>query len=200
MEVPLEPGEIEGARAQIRQAMPDRQRMVCLHVGAAHPSKMWPIERFTELAQRLGDMGWGIILIGTQNERELTGQIARALSPGSILDVAGMTNLFQMAALIDAADLFIGNDSGPLHIAIARGRPTIGLVGAGKPRYFMYDRQEAVILKNPDPAQLYDCLERKEIPIEWKIPVNEVFEHAVRLLPKPLEQAAMFPLPRKTDD
>ncbi|TAJ07297.1 MAG: glycosyltransferase family 9 protein [Nitrospirae bacterium] len=179
-EFPLEPAEIQQARDQVRQAMPDRHRMVCLHVGATHAAQLWPIERFLDLARRLQAEGDGIVLIGTKEERSLTEQLAGSLPPGAVLNVAGMTDLFQMAAFIDVADLFIGNDSGPMHVAIARRRPTIGLIGPGRTRYHRYAPDEAVILKNPLP---FDIRDRKDAAFPWAITVDEVYAAARNLLP-----------------
>jgi ADP-heptose:LPS heptosyltransferase len=178
-EFPLEPWDIDRAQACIRQALPNRSHVVCFHVGASHPSQLWPIDCFKELAKRLQAEGCEIVLIGTREERELTNQVAAELPEGSTLNVAGTTDLFEMAALIDASDLFVGNDSGPMHVAIARRRPTIGLIGPGKPRYHCYEPHEAVILKNPG---YYDIKEHKDTFFPWRLTVEEVYEKAKGLL------------------
>ena len=178
-EFPLEPHEIEAAQDRIRRAMPARQHVVCLHVGATHAAQLWPLDRFKELARRLVADGCGIVLVGTRDEYDLTEQVVAGLPQGSYLNTTGTTDLFQMAALIDVAHLFIGNDSGPMHVAIARRRPTIGLIGPGKPRYHLYEPGEAVILRNPVAMDIED---RKETAFPWAITVDEVYEKAQELL------------------
>lgn len=179
-ECPLDPQEIETARDRIRRALPTRRRVVCLHVGATHSAQLWPVERFKELAKRLVADGCGIVLVGTKDEDSLAVQVVEGLPHGSYLNTTGTTDLFQMAALIDVAHLFIGNDSGPMHVAIARRRPTIGLIGPGKPRYHLYEPHEAVILKN---AVSRDIVDRKESCYPWAITVEEVYGKAQELLP-----------------
>ena len=178
-ECPLVSQEIEAARDRIRRAMPTRHRVVCLHVGAMHFAQLWPLDRFRELATRLVAEGCGIVLVGTRNEYILTEQVVEGLPQGSYLNTTGTTDLFQMAALIDVSHLFIGNDSGPMHVAIARRRPTIGLIGPGKPRYHLYEPDEAVILRNPVAMDIKD---RKEAAFPWMISVEEVYETARKLL------------------
>ena len=178
-EFPLEPHEIEEARTRIHTVMSDRKRVVCIHAGASFTAKLWPIDRFCKLAKMLEADGCGIVLIGTSEERELSKHIAEGLSEGNCLDATGNTNLFQMAALIDNCNLFIGNDSGPMHIAISRKCPAIGLIGPGKPRYYQYKPNEAVIIKN---SILPDTKENKEIDFPWTITVEDVYEKARKLL------------------
>lgn len=179
MEFPLEPGEVRNAQEAIRTALPVKRRIVCLHVGATYASKFWPLYRFIELAKRFATDGDGLVLIGTKEERCLTERLAASLPSGTVLDVAGKTTLFQMAAYIDASDLFIGNDSGPMHVAIARRKPTIGLIGPGRPRYHRYEPDEAVMLLNPVP---FDIGDRKDAAFPWAITVDEVYAAARDLL------------------
>ncbi len=178
-ECPLEPQEIEAAWDRIRRAMPTRHRVVCLHVGATHSGKLWPVDRFKEVAKRLVADGFGIVLVGTHDEYVLTEQIVEGLPQGSYLNTIGTTDLFQMAALIDVAQLFIGNDSGPMHVAIARRRPTIALIGPGIPRYYRYEPDEAAILKDP---VLGGARVHKNAVFQWSITVDEVYEKARELL------------------
>jgi len=178
-EFPLAPGEIETARERIRRSLPGKERIICLHVGATHKAQLWPIDRFIELARRCQADGHGIVLIGTADEQPLTQQVARSLPSGTVLDVAGTTTLFEMAALIAAADLFIGNDSGPLHVAIARRRPTIGLIGPGRARYHRYSPDEAVIIRNP---VVCDIQNMKNRAFPWAITVDDVYDKAQALL------------------
>jgi heptosyltransferase-1 len=178
-ECPLTLQEIEEARSRVRRAMPVRDRIICLHVGATHAAQLWPIDRFQELARKLEADGYGMVLLGTRAERALTDQITSVLQTGSYLDAVGTTDLFQMAALIEVSHLFIGNDSGPLHVAIARRRPTIGLIGPGKPRYHLYEPDEAVILRNPIAMDIKD---RKEAAFPWTLSVEEVYGAARKLL------------------
>ena len=91
--------------------------------GATHrPGKRWPVERFAAVATELAGHGVTPVLLGIGAEAPLTGRI-RALSPAAI-DLAGKTDLADIAALARAAQGALGNDTGPMHLIAAAGCPT----------------------------------------------------------------------------
>jgi len=182
MDFPIEDHERASAEAWIQEIMPGCNRIVCMHVGASTEAKRWPLENFCNLALRFVSIGCGIVLIGTQQERIHTEKIEKILPSGNCLNSAGSTDLFRMGAIIDASDLFIGNDSGPMHIAIARKKPTIGLIGPYHPRFHKYPKEEATIIRNPTPIDGYDAIAVKESDYRWEIPVDLVFSEAMKLL------------------
>lgn len=92
---------------------PRTGRRVVIHPGAAQPVREWPRERFAELARRLAAQGWEVDLIDT-----------RLPDLGALLD------------RLAAADRFIGNDSGPGHLAALLGVPTFTIFGPQLPELF----------------------------------------------------------------
>jgi ADP-heptose:LPS heptosyltransferase len=91
--------------------------------GAAHrPGKRWPVERFAAAATELSGHGFAPVLLGVGAETSLTGRI-RALQPAAI-DLAGQTDLADIAALARGARGALGNDTGPMHLIAAAGTPT----------------------------------------------------------------------------
>jgi heptosyltransferase I len=90
--------------------------------GAGKPDKLWPMERFRELASRLDDVlvVWG------------PGEAERAKAVGA--RVAPPTNLRELAWLLQKAQVVIGGDTGPLHLAAALGTKVVGLYGPTSPR------------------------------------------------------------------
>ena len=101
--------------------------LIGLQVSAGFPTKRWPAERFAELAARLGRRRGGrIVIVGSEAERAELMAFAAGIEPEPRV-AAGRTDLPTLAALLDRLDLFIGNDSGPTHIAAAMGRPTLFL-------------------------------------------------------------------------
>jgi len=100
-----------------------------VNAGAGWPSKLWPAERYGSVAQYMGrELGLPTLIVwGSPAEREEAERIAAASEgharPGP------PTTLPQLAALARRARLFIGSDTGPLHLAAAVGTPCVGLYG-----------------------------------------------------------------------
>jgi len=103
--------------------------------GAAESSRsrMWPLERFAELADMLIEKySAKIIFIGSADETDLIDKIRLKMKNGSI-NAAGRFSLIETFALIERCKAFISNDTGPMHIAAAQGVRTIGLFGPNTP-------------------------------------------------------------------
>lgn len=109
------------------------ERVAILNPGATWHSKRWLPERFGATARYLRDRyGYTSVAVwGNSLDRSMASDIV-ATSNGSAI-LAPETDLQHLAALIETADLFISNDTGPLHMAVAVGTRTIGLYGATKP-------------------------------------------------------------------
>jgi lipopolysaccharide heptosyltransferase I len=95
---------------------------VVLLPGAGKPQKQWPIDRFAELARRIG--GDALVVWGPGEE-----ELARNVGA----EVAPPTKLRELAWTLKHARLVIGADTGPLHLAAALGTPLIGLYGPTDP-------------------------------------------------------------------
>src|SRR5262249_21329589 len=96
-----------------------------LGVGSRWITKRWPTEHFATLAgwaQAL--FGGTAVFIGTRDEAALSRVMAARLR-GPTCDCTGRTNLPQLVALLARADVVVANDTGPLHLAAALGRPVI---------------------------------------------------------------------------
>lgn len=117
--------------------IPGYENAIVLLPGAGKANKLWPIERFRELAKRIGPKAlavWG------PGERELADAIGARVAPP--------TNLRQLAWILQKAALVIGADTGPLHLADALGTRVIGLYGPTDPR------------RNGPYGQLQHCIDR----------------------------------------
>jgi len=108
---------------------------VVIAVGAAWPTKMWPADSFRELAAAFGSNGYGVAAIGSGSDREAGAIAAR----GGAVDLTGRTSLAAVAALLSRASLFVGGDSGTLHMARAARIPAIALFGPTGPEQFRFD-------------------------------------------------------------
>lgn len=104
-------------------------KLVAIHPGASCPSKIWPNERFALVADKLvKKYAARILLVAGPRDIVLAENILRYMHH-PLINLAGKTSLSQLASLLKRCDLFISNDSGPVHIASALGIPVISIFG-----------------------------------------------------------------------
>lgn len=109
---------------------------VALGPGANRPGRRWPAERFGAVAAWMMErFGVGSLVLGSAADAELAATVART-SGGAAVSLAGRTDIRLAAAVAEASSLFVGNDSGPMHIAAAVGTPVVGLFGPSNPERF----------------------------------------------------------------
>ncbi len=102
--------------------------------GAAYGSaKCWLPDRYAALADCLiADFDADVILFGTDREREVAGRIAVGMRHRPV-NLAGQTSIGDLPALFASCDLFVGNDSGAMHVAAAVGLPVVAIFGPTDP-------------------------------------------------------------------
>jgi lipopolysaccharide heptosyltransferase I len=105
---------------------------VILNPGAGWPSKIWPADRYGELAQRLMKSHGlpSLAVWGSREELPLAERIVAASHGHARL--APPTSMTQLAAVCRRAAVFVGSDTGPMHLAVAVGTPTISLHGPSR--------------------------------------------------------------------
>jgi heptosyltransferase-2 len=120
-------------RLQAEGAVPGVPR-IAIGAGAAFGSaKCWPPGRFAAVASRfIDDFQGAVILFGTSSERKICSRIAAAMHQPAI-NLAGRTSIAELPALLAACQLFVGNDSGAMHVAAAAGVPVVGIFGPTDP-------------------------------------------------------------------
>ncbi|HEU5318579.1 MAG TPA: glycosyltransferase family 9 protein [Chloroflexota bacterium] len=103
------------------------------NAGMTMPSKRWPAARFAALADRLVvEAGARVVVVGHGTDAPIARQMRVAMKQPSV-DLVGQTSIGQLAALLRRADLYVGNDSLPLHLGVAVGTPVIGIFGPTDP-------------------------------------------------------------------
>ena len=97
--------------------------------------KRWGIEGFIEIADRLIDRGFGILLLGGSEDRAVSETLTAGLSYGAdrIVDMTGRTDWGGTAALLRVGGFFVGNDSGTAHAAVAAGARAVVVFGPTDP-------------------------------------------------------------------
>ncbi|MBI1884390.1 MAG: lipopolysaccharide heptosyltransferase II [Chlamydiae bacterium] len=146
--------------------------------------KRWSPSLYGRLA-RLMMESWNarVILIGTVKDEKIFQEMRKEAGP-SLISVVGDTNLREMAALLKASDLYVGNDSGPTHLAHAMKVPLIALFGPQDPKITgPYGEGRAkVIFRNKGcqvPCYRPECETNRCID---EITVEEVFQAAAEIL------------------
>ncbi len=110
--------------------------LVAIHPGSPIALKRWKPERYAKLADWLiAQKRAEILFVGVQDEIPIVTQIQGYMREQST-NLAGKTTFQQLASILYISHIFIGNDSGPMHLAAAVGIPTIGLYGPGDPARF----------------------------------------------------------------
>ncbi|MBI3444154.1 MAG: glycosyltransferase family 9 protein [Magnetospirillum sp.] len=122
------------AEAEAARLIPDGTPVLALGPTANWGAKQWPAERFAELARRLTASdgilpGARVALFGAAAERESVRALLDSVPDGRLIDLVGRCDLGVAAACLRRASLYIGNDSGLMHMAAAAGIPTLGLFG-----------------------------------------------------------------------
>jgi lipopolysaccharide heptosyltransferase I len=143
------------AEALLRErGIAEGDRFVLLAPSSAWETKQWGDEGFAALARHFLGHSVPAVLVGAGNDRELCAAVARK-APG-VADLCGRTSLGELAALIRRAAAVVANDSGPLHLAVASGRPVAAVFGPTDPLWSgPYGHADAVAWSRPDCAPCY---------------------------------------------
>jgi ADP-heptose:LPS heptosyltransferase len=116
--------------------------------------KTWPLERFSRIAIRLlgadGPMRGGrLMVLGGAGERKTCQGLKDCVPRNRFIDLAGQVDLVTAFACLKRARLFIGNDSGTMHLAAAAGIPTLGLFGPSDDRRYAPWGPQARLIRGP---------------------------------------------------
>ena len=169
--------------------VPAGQRLVAIHPFAANPHRGWRLEDFATLAARFSDQGFTPLLLGAPGDRSDL-DAARALFGEDAVDLVGKCSIRVTMSLLKLCSLFVGNDSGVMHLAAAAGIPLVALFGPQSPvKFGPWSKRSGVIYKKfdcspcrqifftecePSPSQRPACIEA--------ITVDEVFAEGMALL------------------
>ncbi len=134
MDLAVPPAEMQKARDLLVRhlgGLPDC--LIALHPTGSAPYKRWPLERYAEVGKFIQERYQApILIISGGQDRPIAEKLAAQL-PGPALVTGGRYPLLNVAALLSHCRLLVANDSGPLHMALALGIPTIALLGADHP-------------------------------------------------------------------
>lgn len=137
VEMPLDPAAAARVDERLRDAgVPSDARLAVLHVSAGNPFRRWPAERFAELAAKLATAPLPLHVVVTSGPSEAEAAVRVAIEArhlasddGERIVRCGEFDLEELAALVTRSALYIGGDSGPLHIAATTRTPVVALFG-----------------------------------------------------------------------
>jgi ADP-heptose:LPS heptosyltransferase len=151
---PVPPPDLSWAAADIARFRLADPYVLLIPGGSAHrPQKRWPVASYVELAHRIAAAGIAPVVVGGPAETPLGAAIAGVVPAAR--DLTGKTGFGDIAALGRAARRTIGNDTGPVHLAVAGGSPaTILYSAASDPALTAPRGRDVVILRRTDLATL----------------------------------------------
>ncbi len=165
-----EPDRAWAAQWLARHGLTTDTGIVALHPGAGGTAKLWIAARWSQIADALLERGLTVVVTGGNGERDLVMAVADGMARPP-LTLVGETTIGQLAALYARCALVLGVDSGPLHLAVAAGAPTIALFGPGDHQRFgpWGDPQRQVVLRSGlwcSPCGVLDVCPRGTAPSE----------------------------------
>ncbi|MDD5292318.1 MAG: glycosyltransferase family 9 protein [Candidatus Omnitrophica bacterium] len=117
----------EWAEFFLKEHNTEGNRIVLIHAQASCPSRLWPQDYYNRLVEDIIDIYKAkIIYVGIIKDENIK-------ESENIINMTGRTSISQLASMIKRSDLLISNDSGPVHIAVALGRPVISIFGRNQP-------------------------------------------------------------------
>ena len=155
-----------------------------INPGATYGSaKRWYPEKFAEVARKYADR-YDILLFGGPNEVGMANEIESALKGINVTNLAGKTSIAELCSFIGGLDLFITNDSGPMHVAAAYQVPTLAIFGPTRHLETSQWRNEKSVIVRHD-MECAPCMKR-ECPLGHhecmkSITSDEVIEAVTKL-------------------
>ncbi|HQZ39732.1 MAG: putative lipopolysaccharide heptosyltransferase III [Acidobacteria bacterium] len=178
VEMPLTPDAIERVDKRLRDAgVAADARLAILHVSAGNPFRRWPADRFAALAAALASdaQPLRVVITSGPSEADAASRVALearrlAADDGTRIVRIGEFDLEELAALITRARLYIGGDSGPLHIAATTPTPVVALFGPTLPPRSLPWRDPALpsIGVEVGPLPCRPCHQRRCVPGDFR--------------------------------
>lgn len=124
--------------------------LIAIQAGASQEKRQWRTQNFVFLIEKLlRDTGARIILTGTKKELSIIEPIVAAVSSPNVAVAAGHTSIPQLAALLEASDILVTGDTGPMHISVAVGTPVVAMFLASALGYETGPYDEGSIVVQP---------------------------------------------------
>jgi lipopolysaccharide heptosyltransferase II len=168
------PMDSPGALTNLLESLGQGFPWAVLHPGATAPSRRYRTDAWAQVVRGLLELGWRLVLTGTEDERRLEREILAALPPAllpAVHGVMGRLDLAGLSGLLSTAPMLISNNTGPVHLAAAAGTPVVDLYALTNPQHapwrvahrtLYHDVPCKYCYKSVCPLAHNDCLQRIE--------------------------------------
>jgi heptosyltransferase-1 len=174
--IPVDPVAERWAEEQIRKR--NLVKFAILNPGAGWGSKCWPVTRFGELARKLAELGIFSLINFGPGEEKLVADVEEA-SQGTAQRFS--CSLSELIALTRRAALFVGGDTGPLHLAVALSTPSVALFGPTDPARNGPYGGRAIVVRSPESVTTYKRSSDLENGLA-SVSVEQVFAAAQQIM------------------
>jgi heptosyltransferase-1 len=176
--------EVEKVKKFIEENTLGGYKIITVHISAGNKFRDWGVENLVKLTSLLGQQSdVKIVLLGTSEDQRAEEEILKK-SKASLLSLVGKLNLREVKDLISHSSLFVGPDSGPMHIAASTSTPIVALFGPTLPAHFApWQAKAFVIEKELDcrPCKQRNCI-YKDFRCLRSINPEEVYRACLRFI------------------
>jgi heptosyltransferase-1 len=176
--------EVEKVKKFIDEHRLEGHKIITIHISAGNEFRNWGVDNLVKLSDLLGQLpGVQIVLIGTNEDQKAEEEILKK-SKARLISMVGKLNLREVRELISRSALFVGPDSGPMHIAASTQTSIVALFGPTLPAHFSpWQARASLIEKNFDcrPCKQRRCI-YKDFRCLRSITPEEVFQACLRFI------------------
>ncbi len=148
------PDDARARAASLLAGGADGETVVVVHAGGGREIKQWNLDRFADVANRLAaSHGATIVLSGDAGDGPLVDAVKAEISPSvRCVDLVDRADLVTLAAVLEAADLLVTGDTGPMHLASALDVPLVAVFGPSDPARWGPTSARARVVRVPLPC------------------------------------------------
>jgi ADP-heptose:LPS heptosyltransferase len=132
--------------------------IVTVHPGGGRFQKLWTVSGFATIADWLAAGEYQVVFVGGPGELDRTGEIISLLNHQTY-NLVGLLSLGELMALFEISSLFLGNDSGPMHLAAAMGTPLVGMFGYADENRWGPRSEKSIVLRGEE--RCHDCSKKE---------------------------------------
>jgi len=132
--------------------------IVTVHPGGGRLQKLWTVSGFATIADWLAAGDYQVVFIGGPGELKRTSDITSLLRHQTY-NLVGILSLGELMALFEMSSLFLGNDSGPMHLAAAMGTPVVAMFGYADEKRWGPRCEKSIVLRGQERCQ--DCSKKE---------------------------------------